>query len=152
MSRLRKYHAILWVSLLTQMVKNLPAIQETEVQFLGWEDLLEKGMTTHSSILAWRIPWTEESSRLQSTGLQRVGHDYLTNTFTFSHAILNKVLEHLWILVSLILEVSWNQSPTDIEARLYNVSIFNKGNIKTVQSENSGFYWKMYLHSPLYYF
>ena len=140
MCRLCKYHAFLWASLVTQTVKNLPAIQETKVQFLGWEDLLEKGMTTHSSIFAWRIPWTEELSRLQSARLQRVGQDYMTNTFTFSHAILNKVLEHLRILVSLILEVSWNQSPTDIEGRLYNVSIFNKGKIKTVQSENSGFY------------
>ena len=56
-------------------VKNLPAMQETRVQFLGWEDLLEKEMATHSSILAWKIPWTEEPGRLQSMGLQRVGHD-----------------------------------------------------------------------------
>ena len=47
-------------SVVAQMVKNLPAMQETQVQFLGWKDTLEKGMTTHSSILAWRIPWTEE--------------------------------------------------------------------------------------------
>ena len=57
------------------MVKNLPATQEMQVQFLGWEETLEKGMATHSSILAWRIPWTEEPGGLQSTGLQRVGHD-----------------------------------------------------------------------------
>ena len=57
------------------MVKNLPATQEIQVQFLGWEETLEKGMATHSSILAWRIPWTEEPGGLQSTGLQRVGHD-----------------------------------------------------------------------------
>ena len=50
----------LGASLVAQMVKNLPAMQETQVQSLGWEDLLEKGMATHSSILAWRIPWTEE--------------------------------------------------------------------------------------------
>ena len=49
-----------WASLVVQMVKNLPAMQETQVQSLGWEDPLEKGMATHSSILAWRIPWTEE--------------------------------------------------------------------------------------------
>ena len=126
MYRLCKYHAFLWASLVTQTVKNLPAIQETKFQFLGWEDLLEKGMTTHSSIFAWRIPRTEELTRLQSARLQRVGRDYMTNTFTFSHAILNKVLEHLWILVSLILEASWNQSPTDTEGRLYNDSVFNK--------------------------
>jgi len=50
-------------------------MEETQVQSLGLEDLLEKGMVTHSSILAWRIPWTEEPGRMQSTGLQRVGHD-----------------------------------------------------------------------------
>ena len=57
------------------MVKNLPAIRGTCVQSLGWEDPLEKGMATHSSILAWRIPWTEEPGRLQSMWLQRVVHD-----------------------------------------------------------------------------
>ena len=57
------------------MVKNLPAMQETWILSLCWEDPLEKEMATHSSILAWRIPWTEESGGLQSMGLQRVGHD-----------------------------------------------------------------------------
>ena len=66
-----------------QRVKNLPAVQETHVQSLGREDLLEKGMATHSSILAWEIPWTEELGRLQSMGSQRVGHDWGTNTFTY---------------------------------------------------------------------
>ena len=62
-------------SLVAQMVKHLPATQETRVRSLGWEDLLEKEMATHSSTLAWRIPWTEEPGRLQSMGSQRVGHD-----------------------------------------------------------------------------
>ena len=57
------------------MVKRLPTMQETQVQFLGQEDLLEKEMATHSSILASKIPWTEEPGRLQSMGLQRVRHD-----------------------------------------------------------------------------
>ena len=57
------------------MVKNLPAMQETQVRSLGWEYPLEKGMATHSSILTWRISWTEEPCRLQCMGLQRVGHD-----------------------------------------------------------------------------
>ena len=57
------------------MVKCLPAMRETWVRSLVWEDPLEKGMATHSSILAWRIPWTEETGGLQSMGLQRVGHD-----------------------------------------------------------------------------
>ena len=61
--------------LVAQMVKNLPAMQETQVQSLDLEDPLEKGIATHSSILACRIPWTEEPGRLQSKGLQRVRHD-----------------------------------------------------------------------------
>ena len=59
---------------MAQMVKNLPAIQETQVQFLGREDPLEEGMAAHSSILAWRIPWTEEPGGILSIGSQRVGH------------------------------------------------------------------------------
>ena len=62
-------------SLVAQMVKHLPAIRETQVRSLGWEDLLEKEMATHSSIPAWRIPGTEEPGRLQSMGSQRVGHN-----------------------------------------------------------------------------
>ena len=65
---------------MAQIVKNLPAMQETWVRSLGWEDALEKGMATHSSILAWRIPWTEEPGGLQSMGLHRVRHDSKTNT------------------------------------------------------------------------
>ena len=57
------------------MVKNPPAMQETWVQSPGWEDPLEKGMAAHFSILAWRIPWTEEPGRLQSVGSQRFGHN-----------------------------------------------------------------------------
>ena len=62
------------------MVKRLSTMWETRVQSLGREDLLEKEVATHSSILAWKIPWIEEPGRLQSMGLQRVGHDF---TFTF---------------------------------------------------------------------
>ena len=65
------------------MAKNLPAMQETWVRTLDQEDSLEKGMTIHSSVLARRIPRTEEPSRLQSIGLQSIGHDWATNTFTF---------------------------------------------------------------------
>ena len=60
---------------MAQIVKNLPAMQEIWIPSLGWEDPLEEETATHSSILAWRIPWTEELGRLQSTGLHRVGHD-----------------------------------------------------------------------------
>ena len=60
---------------MAQTVENPPAMWETWVQSLGWKDPLEEGMVTHSSILAWRIPWAEELGALQSMGLQRVGHD-----------------------------------------------------------------------------
>ena len=63
------------VSLVSQMVRNLPTVQETWVQFLGREDPLEEEMATHSSTLAWKMPWTEEPDRLQSMGSQRVAHD-----------------------------------------------------------------------------
>ena len=67
-----------WASLVAQLVKNSPAVWKTWVQSLGWEDPLEKGMATHSSILSWRTPWTEEPGRLQSMGSQRVRHDWVT--------------------------------------------------------------------------
>ena len=64
------------------MEKNLPTMQETQVQSLGWEDPLEKGMATHSSIIAWRIPWTEEPGRLQSRGLKESD---MTERLTHTH-------------------------------------------------------------------
>ena len=64
-----------WASPVAQMVKNLPAMWETWGQSLGWEDTLEEGMATPSSILAWKIPWTQEPGGLQAMGLQRVQHD-----------------------------------------------------------------------------
>ena len=80
-------------SLVTQTVKNLPEMQKTWVRSLSQEDALEKGMATHSSILAWRIPWTEEPGGLQSMRLQRDGHDWSikthsTHTHTHTHCIL----------------------------------------------------------------
>ena len=65
-------------SLVAQMVKSLPTMWEVQVQSLGWDDPLEKGMATHSSILSWRIPWTEEPGRLQFIRSPRVGHDLVT--------------------------------------------------------------------------
>ena len=62
-------------SLVAQTMENLPEMQETWFHFLGWDDPLEKGMSTHSSIFAWKIPWIEEPGGLESMGLQRVGHD-----------------------------------------------------------------------------
>ena len=63
------------IYLVSQKVKNLPEMQESQVQSLGWEDTLEKEMATHSSTIAWKIPWTEETGRLQSMGSQRVRHN-----------------------------------------------------------------------------
>ena len=80
-------------SLVSQMVKNLPAMQETWIWSLGWEDPLEKGMDTHSSILAWRIPWTGEAGGLQFMGSQRVGHVWVAKTnsenseFNYPHSV-----------------------------------------------------------------
>ena len=70
-------------SLVAQVVKRLPTMWETQVQSLGQEDPLENEMATHSSILAWKIPWTEEPGRLQSMGSQRVGHDWATFSLSF---------------------------------------------------------------------
>ena len=69
-----------WVStLVAQMIEHLPTMRETQVQSLGWEDPLRKEMATHSSTLAWKIPWTEKPGRLQSMGSQRIGHDWATS-------------------------------------------------------------------------
>ena len=108
-------------SLAALMVKNLPAMWETQVRSLGQEDPLEKGMATHSSILAWRIPWTEEPGGLQSMGLRRAGHDWATNTFTlFQDQSQRKPTSHykssqagLHTLFSL---GSWPHSPPGVEA------------------------------------
>ena len=86
---------IVGASLVTQMVKNLPAIRDTWARSLGWGDPLEKEMSTHSGILAWGIPWTEEPGGLQSMGLQRVGRDWVTNTFLTQKVAPNTLLVFL---------------------------------------------------------
>ena len=78
------------------MAKNLPAMQETWVQFLGQEDPMEKGMVTHSSILDWRIPWTEEPGGLQSMGSQRVRHDWVTDTHAHWHYYREQIKVLAW--------------------------------------------------------
>ena len=78
-------------SLVAQTVKNLPAMQETQDASLGWEDPLEEEMATYSSILVWEITWAEEPGELQSMGLQRIGHDWATNTFTFTLIVLDSL-------------------------------------------------------------
>ena len=78
-----------WTSLVAQMLRRLPTMQETQVQSLGWEDLLEKEVATHCSILAWKIPWMEDPGRLYSPwGLQRVGHDWATSLYFNSNRIM----------------------------------------------------------------
>ena len=84
-------------SMVAQKVKNLPAMQETGVRSLGWEDPLEKGLSIHSSILVWKIPWTEEPGGLQSMGSQRVGHDWATNTATsLSFTLMVEAVSWSW--------------------------------------------------------
>ena len=97
------------------MVKYLPAVWETRIQSLGWEDSLEKSMATHSSILAWRIPWTEEPGKLQSMGFQIVKHDWMTNTFTKTfwyriHGIMGNLDLCLTLLYVLVLSPEWLSS------------------------------------------
>ena len=82
----------MWTFLVAQMVKNLLVTQETWVWSLGQEDLLEKKMVIHSSILAWEIPWIEEPGSLQSMGLQRVKHDWATNIVIWTHCIAQRTL------------------------------------------------------------
>ena len=99
-------------SLIAQLVKNPPAMQEMPVQFLGWEGSLEEGMATHSSILAWRIPWTEEPGGLLSMGSQRVRHDWTTQ-----HSTDEEYTETCWDQLELSLgfkqEISFLPSPND---------------------------------------
>ena len=93
--------ALRWhgASPVAQMIKNKPAMQETRVWSLGQEDPLEKGMAIHTSILAWKIPWTEEPGRLWSTGLQRVREDWVTNL-----RLYNSVWFDWFIIVIILLE------------------------------------------------
>ena len=87
------------------VVKNLPSIHKTRVRSLGQEDPLEEGVATHSCILAWRIPWTEEPEGLQSMGSQRVGHNWVTNTFRAG----------AWVTAGTILVWGLSQDPLEKE-------------------------------------
>ena len=91
--------------IVTQTVKNLPAMRETQVQSLGQADLLEKEMATHSSILAWRIPWTEEHGGLQSMGSQRVRHDWVTNTVHTDEGKLKRESLYILRILTLCLQI-----------------------------------------------
>ena len=91
-------------TLVTQMVENPPAMQETWVQSLGQRDPLEKGIATHSSILAWRIPWTKEPGGLQSMGSLRVGHNWVTYTY---NQIVRTVTCELFLWIFFLYRVLW---------------------------------------------
>ena len=84
-----------WLLLVAQMVKHLPVVQETRAWSLGWEGPLEKEMATHSSTLAWKIPWTEEPGRLQYMGSQRVGHDWATSQAQYTLRVHTQLLSHV---------------------------------------------------------
>ena len=73
-TRLSDFHFRFWLPVVARTIKNLPVVRESQVRSLGWEDPLEDGIATHFSILAWRIPWTEEPGGLQSVGSQRIRH------------------------------------------------------------------------------
>ena len=114
-----------WASLVAQTVKNLPAMQETWVWSLGQKDPLEKGRAIHSSILAWRIPWTREPGWLQSMGLQTIWHNWAINTFHFH--VWNKgeqtILSIIVVLVNSLecacLVRRWGKSPGMGEGQLF---------------------------------
>ena len=89
-------------SLVAQTIKNLPGMQETQVWSLGQKDSLEKEMATHCSILAWKIPWTEETGRLQAMGLQTVGHDWATNTCLHRFFLWKCVSHSLWVTLCIL--------------------------------------------------
>ena len=93
--------SVIRASLVAQTVKCLPTMQETRVWSLGWEVPLEKKMATHSSILAWKIPWTEEPGRLQSMGSQRVGHDWATSVH-FTSSVIRVSSAYLRLLIFLL--------------------------------------------------
>ena len=98
-----------WTSLVAQPVKHLPTMWETRVQSLGWEDPLEKEMATHSSTLAWKIPWTEKPGRLQSMGSQRVGPGWVTllTQIIKKLSYMNISWEMLTILLNLEKRYTW---------------------------------------------
>ena len=93
----------IWASLVAQMVKRLSTMRETRVWSLGWKDPLEKEMATHSSNVAWKIPWTEEPGGLQSMGSQRVRHDWATYSYSYTvkgFGIVNKAEIDVFLVLS----------------------------------------------------
>ena len=123
----------------TQMVKNLLAMQETKIQSLGQEDPLEKEIATHPSILAWRIPWTEEPGGLHSMGSQRVGHDWSDSRMsrlekTKHHTIYRQAIWSTeWAKPYSPVQIRWNINLWKLNSwkyclmNVFNYSVFNSG-------------------------
>ena len=115
-------------SLVAQMVKCLPTMWEIQVQSLGWEDPLEKEMATHSSTLAWKIPWVEEHGRLQSMGSQSVRHDWATSLSFF--LLMAESKEEL---KSLLMEVKEEREITDLNLSIWKIKIMVSGSSPSQQ-------------------
>jgi len=140
-------------SLVTQTVKNLPAMQETQetwVQSLVWEDPLEKEMGAHASILAWKIPWTEEPCRPQSMGSQRVRHDWATDSILYIHKhiymhIFSYIYIHTYIYHIYFKDLSFpfhgNQTYIEI---LWAVEVTFHG-LKMIINSDGGYLPRIYL-------
>ena len=118
---------------LAQRLKRLPPMRETQVRSLGWEDPLEKEMAIHSSILAWRIPWTEKPSRLQSIGSQRVGHDWAT-----SPSCTYRQVSCEWSPLSSDASGSWNVSRGEDLSEMWTLSQLILSTVRTEILERHG--------------
>ena len=141
------HHAVTW--LLAQRLKCLPTMWETRVRSLGWEDALEKEMVTHSTILAWRIPWREEPGRLQSTGSQRVGHDWATS-LSLSFTLLS--LDWFSLVFSLASLPLFNCSEeTNFHLNMSFLSYSLWANPGTKSSFMARIQWKMFLEIHVIY-
>ena len=132
-------------SLMAQIIKNLPAMQEIQVWSLGWEDPLKKGIATHSSILAWTFPWTKEPDGPQFMGSQRIRHDWVTNTHACNQAdvyLYLRVVSH-WKFVL------WTQSlPLWQESILKIISLENRNKYTNIYGWNAHrlqYYLSVYL-------
>ena len=128
----RPWYRVSFASLVAQRLKRLPPMWETWVRSLGREDPLEKEMAIHSSILAWRIPWTEKPSSLQSTGWQRVGHDWVTSPHLY------KWTRRKYILSLLLDNETYTISKTVLMATTYCLAI-----IFLFAARGKSIQWKM---------
>ena len=119
-------------SLVAQMVKRLPTIQETQVQSLGQEDLLEKEMATHSSLHTWKIPWTEELGGLQSMGSQRVRHDWATSLYSKRYNTFKKLFIICWNFKCMQYLTVWFVSVFMIIYLIFSLQVINLAAVLTL--------------------